>query len=376
MNQANGQLRFYFSGDFPYLLAGQDSGYMVRCTFRTRDNNATNANANITLASSWFSYLFEDAQLRLAGSTIEHTRHLGVVTDVFYHMENAEVRYQTGSLVGFIPDTSFEVSDSIGRRIGDIASNDVNAIVPNVNHANQRNVQANENYNEIFIKRRKLYNYTVVANDDFRELDMFIPLNRIFSFCDKVNRLLKYIPFEIVLTKSAANSHCVYGAANTAIDFPNHDSGIQSIKLHLERIKLRPDLASEIEKLYRNPFNIAYYKHICETSATQAGTQKTFGHTKTFTADDEGSPRFVFIIIKNHANNTPQLNYQRCCHANISNITVGYAGFTYPLLMQGADFNRNQYFRFYKKIIKVSKSLGNSAPALSMQEFRDLYTIF
>ena len=77
---------------------------MVRCRFRTRDNNATNANTNITLASNWFSYLFEDAQLRLGGATIEHNRHLGVVTDVFYQMENAEFRYQTGSLVGFLPD--------------------------------------------------------------------------------------------------------------------------------------------------------------------------------------------------------------------------------------------------------------------------------
>ena len=171
-----------------------------------------------------------------------------------------------------------------------------------------------------------LYNYTVVANDDFRDLDVFIPLNRIFSFCDEVNRLLKYIPSDIVLTRSADNSHCIYGAANTAIDFPNHDSGIQSITLHLERIKPRSDLASEIEKLYRKPFNIAYYKRICQTSATQAKTQRTFEHTKTFTVDDEGSQRFVFIIIKNHANDTPQLNYQRCCHANISNITVRYAG--------------------------------------------------
>ena len=43
--------------------------------------------------------------------------------------------------------------------------------------------------------------------------------------------------------------------------------------------------------------------------------------------------------------------------------------------MQGADWNRNQYSRFYKKFIKVSTSVGYSAPALSMQEVRDLYTI-
>ena len=65
LNQANGQLRFHYSGDCPYLLAGQDIGFMVRCRFRTRDNNGTYANANITFASNWFSFLFEDAQLRL-----------------------------------------------------------------------------------------------------------------------------------------------------------------------------------------------------------------------------------------------------------------------------------------------------------------------
>ena len=275
---------------------------MVRCRFRTRDNNNTNAIANIRLSSNWFSYLFEDAHLRLGGATIEHISHLGVVTDVFYHMENAEFRYQTGFLVGFIPDTSSEVSDLIGRRVGDIAGNDVTAIIANVNHANQRNVQANKIFNEGFIRRRKLYNYTVAVNDDFKDLDVFILLNRIFSFCDEVNRLLKYIPFEIVLTRSADTSYYVYGAANTAIDFSNHYSGIQFITMHLERIKLRPGLASEIEKLYRKRFNIAYYKRICETSATQAGTQRTFGHIKTFTVYDEGLPIFVFIIIKNHAN--------------------------------------------------------------------------
>ena len=139
-------------------------------------------------------------------------------------MDNAEFRYQTVSLVNFIPDTSSDVSDSIGRKVGDIGGNDVTAIVANVNHSNTRNVEANEHFNDGFLRRRKLYNYKVAANDDFRDLDVFIPLNRIFSLCDKVNKLLKYIPLEIVLTRSADNSHCVYGAANTAIDFPNHNS--------------------------------------------------------------------------------------------------------------------------------------------------------
>ena len=68
------------------------------------------------------------------------------------------------------------------------------------------------------------YNYIVAANDDLRELKLFIPLTRIYSFCDEVNRILKYICFENILTRTANNSPCYYGAANTAIDFPDHDS--------------------------------------------------------------------------------------------------------------------------------------------------------
>ena len=80
-------------------------------------------------------------------------------------------------------------------------------------------------------------------------------------------------------------------------------------------------------------------------------------------------------IFKSHANDTAQIKYQRCCHANVSNISVRYGGSMYPLLSQNADWSRNKYSRFYKEFIKVLKSLGNTNPGLSMAEFRDLYTI-
>ena len=83
---------------------------------------------------------------------------------------------------------------------------------------------------------RKLYNYTIAANDDFRKVEMFIPLSWIFSFCDEVNRILKYIPFKIILTRRANNLHCYYGVANTAIDFSDHDSGITSITYNLKEL--------------------------------------------------------------------------------------------------------------------------------------------
>ena len=109
---------------------------------------------------------------------------------------------------------------------------------------------------------------------------------------------------------------------------------------------MRADIASNLEKLYKRSFEVAYYKQICENAAPQAGTLRTFSHVKTFTKSEEGCCRYVLVIIKNHANNINQTNYQRYCHANILNITVCYAGSTYPFLAYKADWNKNKYSRF------------------------------
>ena len=53
---------------------------------------------------------------------------------------------------------------------------------------------------------------------------------------------------------------------------------------------------------------------------------------RTFNNKDDGNPRYLFVIIKPHANEVAQTNYQRCCHANISSITASYSSNTYQLL--------------------------------------------
>ena len=78
---------------------------------------------------------------------------------MFYHLQNNEFRHQNGELCGYIPDTSNKISDIIGTKIGDIASNNLDGVIASVNHANQRSSRTNENVNEGFVRRRKLYNY-------------------------------------------------------------------------------------------------------------------------------------------------------------------------------------------------------------------------
>ena len=108
------------------------------------------------------------------------------------------------------------------------------------------------------MKRRRLYNYTIAANYEFREVEIFVSFNRIFCLCDEFNRILKYFPMEIVFTRLRNNTHCVYGANSTAIDFGDYESGLKSISLKLLRVKLRGDIASNLAKLYKPLFEVAY----------------------------------------------------------------------------------------------------------------------
>ena len=136
-------------------------------------------NSNITLASNWFNYLFDNVQIRLNCQTIEHIHNPGIVMDTFFHMENNEFKYQNGEFFRFIPNNSSEISNTIGTKKGNVVGADAAAVIASVNNANQRNIQTNENYNNGFVSRRKLYNYTVAPNDDFCELEMFISFTSI-----------------------------------------------------------------------------------------------------------------------------------------------------------------------------------------------------
>ena len=112
----------------------------MNCRLRTRDNNATNKHSNITLSSNWFGYLFNNVQLRLGGQTVEHINNPAIVMDIFFNMENDEFRKRSGDLCGFIPDTSSEISDTIGTRLGNVDGVDVQAVLGLLNNANKRNV--------------------------------------------------------------------------------------------------------------------------------------------------------------------------------------------------------------------------------------------
>lgn len=374
LNRGNAQLQFIYKGVNLYRPSSSKSGFHIRFRFRTRVGVNNNSGANITLASNFFGYLFDRVELKLGSTKVEEINFPGIVMDTFYHTEELEFRNYTGQRVGFIPDTSGVVSDTIGNRQGDYDGVDVAALIGSGNNVNNRIVRINNDYNEGFVRRKKLYNYTVAGNDNFREGELFIPLYHLFGYFSEVDKLLKYVNLEINLVRSANNTYCYYGAAGSTMQFPDDESGIISIQLLIQRVDLAPPLMIKIENWLQKPLSFPYLRRICEEHR-QIGNQMTYNITKNF-GSEEGIPRYVFCIFKTAANDTAETNYQRCPHANMQEITVKFAGNRYPSISQDSNFPLNQFSRFYEEFIDVARCLGNRNPGLSMDEYRDLFTIY
>ena len=75
-------------------MSSPESGFLVKCRLTTRNNNATDMNAAITLAFNWFCYLFYKAILRLGQNCVEPVTQLAIVSDVFYHIADSEFRQE------------------------------------------------------------------------------------------------------------------------------------------------------------------------------------------------------------------------------------------------------------------------------------------
>ena len=66
--------------------------------------------------------------------------------DTFSHIVNNKFKYQNENLVGFIPNTSSEILDTISTRQGNIFGAGAAAVIGGLNNVNQRNILTKENY--------------------------------------------------------------------------------------------------------------------------------------------------------------------------------------------------------------------------------------
>ncbi len=206
LNQNGFNIRFIYNGVNSFIrLNSPRIGFRVRCGFITR-TNANAHDANTTLASNYFGHLFQRMKFSIAGRTIEQFNNPGVLLDVLQQTKNQSYRDKDGEISHFIPDEKSGLANNIP----------ITATVADSTHLTSA---VNIDFNPGYDRRRQLFNYTVAGNDIVRNVECFIPLSDIFGFAEGFTKLLKFIGFEIELTRKAAGEYqdCVFGAANTDI---------------------------------------------------------------------------------------------------------------------------------------------------------------
>ena len=150
---------FHFSDSTKFLnLASNQSGFRVKIRFKTQHKPAghqtaadpwvDNEPANITLANSWFSHLWNSVKISLGGTEIENINHFGTVFETLGHLRGSEYRNSSGIIESICPDsdTGTTANTNLGRE-----------------------------------RRKNTYNYAA-ADGDYNSFKAFIPLHSIFGF--------------------------------------------------------------------------------------------------------------------------------------------------------------------------------------------------
>jgi hypothetical protein len=105
------------------------------------------------------------------------------------------------------------------------------------------------------------------------------------------------LPIEIMLTRSANNTHSIYGANNTTLHFSDeNNTGLLSIGLRLERITPDAKVMLQVEKMLSKPFKTCYYRRIVDIPPL-INNQSTAVHQISFTKSDNGRPKIFILYI-------------------------------------------------------------------------------
>ena len=372
LNESASSLRFQYDGSKLYRLSSPQTGFLVKVAFRCSDRNLP-----LTLSSNFFQHMFKSFRLSLKDKEIERVNFPYIVSDILYHLEDDDFRNHSGESFTFIPDTSKNPDINLCNTTTFLATAVGNA-EGIVNTISNKSLSINPNFNAGLKRRCDLLNYVVGDNTTNRYFTFFIPLYRIFSFCE-LNKLLKYVPFEIDITREdlTKRQRVIYGSEGD-IEFGNgaNNCGLNKISLRLEIIHPRADLMSSLESDFnKKTLKYSYLKRSCEE--VLISSSQTFCWRKYCSVNSDGTPRFLFVVFKpSEIANTTAINYQKFIQANIKNITVNFRGNSYPYRNQLGNFDENNFASFYNDFISVGKSMGKENIALSMKDFRDLFTIY
>ena len=189
-----------------------------------------------------------------------------------------------------------------------------------------------------------------------------------FGFCDDYDRVLKYMPFTIQLTRQTNIDCLAFGIAATGITF-----SLEQLDFHIEELVPKAQLAVLLDKRYNEkPLSVSFLQRYISSENSDNKIVKV-------KETHFNCPRYVFIACKGTTGAASQIgfdkNYSLCRHCDIKNVKVYLDGKCFPDKEQNASFQKNMFSQFYNTYANVCEAFSGSC-GMTPKEFKELYTIF
>jgi len=335
----------YFCPSKSYIVI---KGQLVR----NDNDNAYDANAQITLINNAMMHLFSDCRYSINDTIIETISNPGQTTSMLGYLTYAK---SIGSNFCWVIDTS---NNADGNEF--LSSQAVPA-------AGYRPAK-NPNYNKGFSKRHAL----LTSANPRGSFSFFIPFQHIFGFA-QYDKILFNVKHSLSLTRKTSDNNAIHRTAGV----PDGKIKLTNIVWKIPKVKLGTTKLMELRQIIKDnkPIPIAFSART-STSTSVPDNAVQFDWRISVKSGVE-KPRWIVVGFQTNKHTNQEQNPSVFDHVNLTNAYVTLNGDKYPTHDLITNFASNDYSVLYGMFnrFKTEYYGGDEGSQISNVLFKTLFPI-
>ena len=300
---------------------------------RANNNNAYNADDDITLINNAMMYLFSEISYSVGDQVVERIYNPGQITSMLAYLSQPDDYSTSAGLKScWCKDTTDHANSN------EFA---VSAAAPGAGYIPSRNPE----YNQGFAARKSL----LMSATPRGSFSFVIPFDHIFGFSD-YNKIIYNVKHLLSLTRTQSDNQAIYRANGVADGKIN----LTSIIWRVPKVKVETLNLLELRDIIKNKqvIPVAFAARNSNSTIVSPGRQFLWGINVLAGIE---KPRWIILGFQTDKIQTQEQNPAVFDHLNISNAFVTLNSVKYPDVSMPNNFPTNDYSVLYEMFDNFKK---------------------
>ena len=346
--------------DLESWILPSDSYLHAKIKIPREDGKNMDAVDKATLTNNGFN-LFKNAEYIINGKTIESIDYVGISTTVKNLLEFSDDYSRSAATNMFWYKDKTQTNDSFTEESEFVST----STTAKAGESPTIKTKKNDKFNSGLLKR---YNKTKESH----VVSMYLPLSRLFGFCQDINRVFRGVTHKIALKRNSNNNMIIKkGSQNFKVDIMYLSWILPVLNPSLF---IRNELEGKLVK--KSSFELRW--EACNTYKSDNRNDKEL--TWRVVSERCNTTKIVVVLQKTEKNSNALQNNMVFDHMNIEKIEVRVNGYKYPQEELKCDFSNDNedYSNAYQRFLHLGYKHRNvdSGTIVSYNDFKTVYPLF